>query len=89
MSTLPAGAVGEWHYPNGDRVPRANNVNSIVDFARLGFTQQVRLAREVFYSIPPLGLYTCVVPCLSTGVLYYASINITNGKKSRRGGGRS
>ena len=33
-----------------------------MDFARLGFTRQVRLAREVSDSTPPLGVYICEVP---------------------------
>ena len=60
MNTATAGAVGEWRYPNGDLVPRPSG--NLVDFARLGFTHQVRLAREVSDSTPPLGVYTCVVP---------------------------
>ena len=71
-----AGAVGEWLYPDGTLVPRGSESN-VIDFARFGFTHQVRLARKVSGSIPPLGVYTCQVPGLSTGVLYNASITIS------------
>ena len=82
MTNATAGTVGEWRYPNGTIVPRLSD-NNVMDFARVGFTQQVRLAREVVSgSTPPLGVYTCEVPELSTGVLYSASITIINGKNS-------
>ena len=80
MTNATAGAVGEWRYPNGTSVPRLSD-NNVMDFARVGFTQQVRLARVVeLGSTPPLGVYTCEVPELSTGILHTASITITNGK---------
>ena len=60
VTNATAGAVGEWYYPNGNLVPRPGG--NVVDFARLGFTHQVRLAREVSDSTPPLGVYTCQVP---------------------------
>ena len=73
VNTATAGAVGEWHYPNGTLVPRPNN--NPVDFARVGFTHQVRLSREVSTSSPPLGVYTCEVPDPS-GVTVTASITL-------------
>ena len=69
------GAVGDWHYPNSTKVPRASE-SSIVDLARIGYTQQVRLAKVASGSAPPLGVYTCEVPEPSTGVLYNASTTI-------------
>ena len=60
MNTAAAGAIGEWHYPNGTLVPRASG--HVEDFARLAYTHQVRLARVVSDSPPPLGVYTCGVP---------------------------
>ena len=48
----------------------------MANFARIGFTLQVRLGREVSDSIPPLGVYTCQVPDPSTGFVYSASITI-------------
>ena len=57
-TTAAAGAVGEWYYPNGTQVPRPDG--NVVDFARIGFTHRVRLAREK--GTPPLGVYTCEVP---------------------------
>ena len=69
-----AGAVGEWYYPNGAQVPRPSGV--VVDFARIGYTHQVRLGRVVSDSIPPLGVYTCQVPDPSSGFVYSASITI-------------
>ena len=74
MTNDTAGAVAEWYYPNGILVPcPADNVS---DFARIGFTHQVRLVREVSDSTPPLVVYTCEVPEPSTGVLHNASISI-------------
>ena len=69
-----AGAVGEWYYPNGTLVPRPDG--NVVDFARISYTHQVRLGREVSDSTPPLGVYTCQVPDPSTGFVYSASITI-------------
>ena len=69
-----AGALGEWRYPNGALVPRL--VGKVVDFARVRYTHQLRLARVISDSIPPLGVYTCQVPEPSTNVLNNASITI-------------
>ena len=69
-----AGEVGEWLYPNSTQVPRPSD--SVVDFVRIGYTHQVRLARKVSDSTPPLGVYTCQVPDPSTGVLHRAVIVI-------------
>ena len=74
LTNATAGAVGEWYYPNSAQVPRPDG--NVVDFARIGFTHQVRLGREVSDSIPPLGVYTCQVTDPSTGFVYNASITI-------------
>ena len=74
VTNATAGAVGEWYYPNGTQVPRPSGV--VVDFARIGYTHQVRLGRVVSDSIPPLGVYTCQVPDPSSGFVYSASITI-------------
>ena len=79
VSNATAGAVGEWCYPNGTLVPRHDG--NVVDFARIGFTHQVRLGREVSDSIPPLGVYTCQVPDPSPGFVYSASIKIHQQKR--------
>ena len=75
VSISYTGGVGEWYYPNGTKVPRASE-SSAVDLARIGYTQQVRLTREVSGSTPPLGVYTCEVPEPSTGDIHKASITI-------------
>ena len=74
LTNATAGAVGEWYYPDGTLVPRRSG--NVVDFARIGYTHQVRLSREVSGSTPPLGVYTCRVPEPSTGVLQNAVITI-------------
>ena len=74
MNTATAGAVGEWLYPSGTLVPRPSG--HVVDFARLAYTHQVRLARAASDSPPPLGEYTCGVPDLS-GVSVNATISLT------------
>ena len=71
-----AGAVGEWYYPKGTLVPRGN----VTGFRRYGYTHQVRLARVISSSTPPLGLYTCQVPEPSMGILHNASVTIQTGK---------
>jgi len=78
MTNNTAGAVGEWHYPNGNLVPYSNS--ELVDLAKVGFTHEIRLTREVSYSTPPLGMYTCEVPGIISGVLHRASIIIQLGK---------
>ena len=70
-----AGAVGEWRYPNGTLVPRTA-YNNVTNFARFGYAHQVRLGRYQSFSTPPLGVYTCEVPELSTGDLQNASITL-------------
>ena len=76
MNNATAGAVGEWLYPNGTLVSRP--YYNLVDFVRVGYTHQVRLARGESDSTPPLGVYTCQVPePSSTGVLHNASIIIS------------
>ena len=69
-----AGAVGKWYYPNCTHVPRSRN--DIVKLERIGYTNQIRLAREVPDFTPPLGVYTCAVPEPSTGVIHRALIII-------------
>ena len=76
-TTATAGAVGEWSYPNGTLVPRPGGL--VTDFARIGFTHQVRLGRYQSLSTPPLGVYTCEVPEPSTGILHRASIILQEG----------
>ena len=67
-----AGAVGEWHYPDGTQVTHSSEIN----FMTVGYTHQVRLAQASSNSTPPLGVYTCQVPELATGILYNASITL-------------
>ena len=78
VTNATAGVVGEWYYPDGTLVPRSGG--DVIDFVRVVFTHQLRLAREVSGSTPPLGVYTCEVPHPSTGVLHNASITILKGK---------
>ena len=78
LTNATAGAVGEWYYPDGTLVPRSGS--DVIDFVRVGFTHQLRLAKEVSGSTPPLGVYTCEVPEPSTGVLHNASITIAMSK---------
>ena len=77
MTNATAGAVGEWYYPNGTLVPSPRKNE---DFIRVRYLHQVRLARELF-DLPPLGVYTCQVPEISTGILYNASITILQSGK--------
>ena len=67
-----AGAVGEWHYPDGTQVTPSSEMN----FTKVNYTHQVRLAQMTSNSTPPLGVYTCQVPDPSTGVLHNASITL-------------
>ena len=76
MTTATAGAVGEWRYPNGTLVPRASEATA-VDFARFGYTHQVRLGMEFPDSTPPLGVYRCEVPGVLIGVVVVANITLT------------
>ena len=70
------GAVGEWFYPDGSMVPRANNIGSSTNiFARFPYTQHVRLS-SVGTPTGPLGVYRCDVPNGTTGSNVSASINI-------------
>jgi len=79
-SNLPnGGAVGKWLYPNGTLVSRPSG--NVVDFARLHHTQQVRLARLVSVSTPPLGVYTCEVPTLGDGTFVTATITLLQTRK--------
>ena len=75
LTTITAGSVGEWYYPDGSLVPRPGG--NVSDFARISYTHQVRLAR-VLSPTPPLGVYTCKVP-EPNGILHKASIMIHEG----------
>ena len=77
QTNATAGAVGEWLYPNGTQVPHSNG--NVTDFARIGGTHQIRLARQALDSTPQKGVFTCQVPEPSHGVLYKASISLLNG----------
>ena len=77
-----AGVVGEWFYPNGTTVPHGNE-NIVADFASYHYTNQIRLAKEVSASEPPLGVFTCEVLDISTRVLYNASIIIQISKLTK------
>ena len=75
VTNATAGSVGEWLNPNG--IPVSRPRGHVVDLERIGFTHHVRLARVVPGSTPPLlGVYTCQVPELSTGILINATIKI-------------
>ncbi len=69
------GRVGDWHFPNGDIVPR-NSDSPKVDFTRSGFTHQVRLNRRN-NALTPYGVYTCVVPDENDGVNHTANITLS------------
>ena len=71
--------VVEWFYPNCTTVPHGDE-SSVIDFATFHYTTQIRLAREVDDSAPPVGVYTCEVSDISTGTIYNASITIQIGK---------
>ncbi len=68
------GNVGEWHFPNGNIVPR-NSDSPNGDFTRSGSTQQVRLNRRN-NALSPSGVYTCVVPDGNDGVNHTANITL-------------
>ena len=68
------GQVGEWYYPNGNKVPRL--ADGYVDFAKIAYYQQVRLARYFTETTPPLGAYKCEVPYRYSRYNASASINI-------------
>jgi len=78
VTTATAGRIGEWYYPDGTVVPRPG-VN-VVDFARVGDAQQIRLAREVSDSTPTLGVYMCEVP-LTNGSNVSATITLFDQRK--------
>ena len=70
------GNVGEWFYPDGSMVSRANNIGSSTNiFARYPYTHHVRLG-SVGNATGPLGVYRCDVPHGATGSIVSASINI-------------
>ena len=72
-------AGGEWFYPDGIMVPRARQSTEVVDFARYGFSEQIRLGRVISDSAPPLGVYTCQIPASMTMAIHNATIIIQNG----------
>ena len=76
-SDNPNGGVqGEWLYPNGSMVPRANKIGTSTNiFARTAYTHHVRLG-IVGTPTGPLGVYRCDVPD-GNGTIVSASINIT------------
>ena len=74
LTNATAGSVGEWYYPDGSPVPHSNDM--VTDFARIGYTHQVRLARAVSDSTPPPGVYTCEVPYPGNRVNVSASITL-------------
>ena len=71
--------VGDWSYPDGNVVPHARQPTEVVDFARYGFSEQIRLGRAKSNSTPPLGVYTCQIPSSMTMALHNATIIIQNG----------
>ena len=74
-------AVVEWFYPNCTTVPHGDDESTAMDFATFRYANQIRLAREVATSAPPVGVYTCKVSEISTGtIIYNASIVIQIGK---------
>ena len=79
MTNATAGAVGEWYYPNSSLVPRPKG--HVTDFARIGYTHQVRLARAVSDSTPPPGEYKCEVPYPGNTVNVSASITLVGKSK--------
>ena len=74
VTNATAGSVGEWYYPDGTLVPHPSG--NVSDFARIGYTHQLRLARQVSGSIPPLGVYTCEIPFSINGTNVCASITL-------------
>ena len=71
-------AIGEWFYPDGNIVPRARQPTEVVDFARYGSNEQIRLGRVISDSAPPLGVYTCQIPASMTMAIHNATIIIQN-----------
>ena len=53
----------------------------MTDFARIGYTHQVRLARAVSDSTPPPGVYKCEVPYPGNRVNVNASITLVGKSK--------
>ena len=74
-----AGAVGEWHYPNGTTVPRGNSNNSHLGFRRYGYTSHLRLSAFNGSVSNPQGLYHCKVPNLKHGGMDEAYIHLILG----------
>ena len=70
------GNVGEWYLPDGTLLPRFNRAPT-ADFARSGYTQQVRLNRRN-NAMTPTGAFECRVPD-GSGVEQTASIILSTG----------
>ncbi len=72
------GAIGGgWSDPSNTPIPAANTLDGATNvFARIVFTEQVRLA-IVGTPLGPLGVYTCTVPDMN-GVNVSATIMITD-----------
>ena len=71
------GNLGEWYLPDGTLVPRFNRAPT-ADFARSGYTQQVRLNR-MNNAMTPTGAFQCRVPD-GSGVEQTASIILSTGE---------
>ena len=71
------GDIGEWFFPNGNIVPRNNDMESQI--VRTGRTNQVRLNfRE--HQESPTGEYICVVPETGGLVIHKAGIRLVTGR---------
>ena len=68
------GPRGEWYFPNGTRIPRPSE--GPLYLTRVGYTNQVRLAKISSSFMLPCGPYRCEVPELSNGTHTSATINI-------------
>lgn len=62
------GDVGEWHFPNGNTVPRIGS-----DFTRSAFRHEVRLSRMNTATMPS-GMYECRIPDGEDGVVVHTAV---------------
>ena len=69
--------AGDWYFPNGGEVP-SNNGNDGADFARSGYTQQVRLNRRNG-AMTPTGTFECRILDGDDMLLGSANITVTTG----------